>query len=407
MDSHILLTQIAAIIVTARLFAELAGRMNVPRVIGELFAGILLGPSLLNWIAPSEPIKLLAEIGIILLLFEIGVESDLGRLVRTGTRATVLALAGFVAPFVLGFGLSYFIFEMPMLVSMFVGGTLTATSIGVTVRILADVGRQTSREGHIVLGAAVLDDILGVILLALLYEFSVSGEVSLEKSGRVVLFIAVFFFLAPIAAKLLAFVINHFHRLSQEPGIIPITILALILAMASLAHTVGAPELLGGFVAGIALSRRFFLPLGISLRTDADFNYQMREQMRPVIQIFTPIFFVMVGLSLDLSAVDWGSPFIWLYSITVTVVAIGGKIMAGFLLPENRYVRMATGMAMVPRGEVGLIFAELGRVSGVFEAEVYAAVVIVIAYTTLFSPFWIKLFYRRYGDRMVELEKNN
>lgn len=405
METHVLLLQIALILVAARLFAEGAARFNVPRVIGELVAGIVLGPSLLGWVDPSEPIKLLAEIGIILLLFEIGVESDLARLVRTGSRATALAVVGFVLPFLLGFWICRSMFELPMLVSLFVGGTLTATSIGVTVRILADVGRQAKREGHIVLGAAVLDDVLGVILLALLYEFSITGVISMVNTGKVVLFIAVFFLLAPIAAKVLAYGINRFHRLSSEPGVIPIAILSLILLFASLAHMIGAPELLGGFVAGIAFSRRFFLPLGITLRVEPEFNPQVKAQMRPVIQIFTPIFFVMVGLSLDLSAVDWGSPFIWFFSIAVTAVAIGGKVAAGLLLPENRYIRMAAGMAMVPRGEVGLIFAELGRVSGVFDNEVYAGMVMVIAYTTLFSPFWIKLYYRLFGERMIALEE--
>lgn len=405
METHVLLLQIALILVAARLFAEGAARFNVPRVIGELVAGIVLGPSLLDWVHPSEPIRLLAEIGIILLLFEIGVESDLVRLVRTGSRATMLAVVGFVLPFLLGYWVSHALFELPTLVSLFVGGTLTATSIGVTVRILADVGRQAKREGHIVLGAAVLDDVLGVILLALLYEYSVSGEVSLLNTGRVILFIGVFFLLAPMAAKVLGSAIHHFHRLSSEPGVIPIAVLALILLFASLAHMIGAPELLGGFVAGIAFSRRFFLPLGLALRVGPEFNPQVKAQMKPVIQIFTPMFFVMVGLSLDLSAVDWGSPFIWLYSIAVTAVAIIGKVIAGLLLPENRYIRMAAGMAMVPRGEVGLIFAELGRVSGIFDNEVYAAMVVVIAYTTLFSPFWIKLYYRLFGDRIISLEE--
>lgn len=401
METHVLLLQIAAILVTARVFAEIAARLNTPRVIGELAAGILLGPSLLGWITPGEPIKLLAEIGIILLLFEVGLETDLGRLVHAGKRALVLALAGFIMPFLLGFGISYYTFQLPMLVSLFIGGTLTATSIGVTVRILADLGRQTSREGQIVLGAAVVDDVMGVILLAILYDFSLNNTVSLDNAARITLFVAIFFVLAPIAAKLLSGLIHHFHRLSEAPGVIPITLVALVLSFAALAHMIGAPELLGGFVAGIALSRRFFLPLGITLRIDPEFNRNVHGQMKPIIQLFTPIFFVMVGLSLDLSAIDWSSAFFWLFSLVLAVVAIAGKLIGGLLVRENHYARVALGMAMVPRGEVGLIFAELGRVSGIFDNEVYAAIVIVIAYTTLLSPFWIKLYYRLYGHRMA------
>lgn len=404
MDTHVLLLQIAAILIVARLFAEIAARFNTPRVIGELFAGILLGPSLLGWIEPSDPIKLLAEIGIILLLFEIGLETDLGRMIRSGPRALVLALVGFIAPFILGAGLCYYTFNLPILVSLFVGGTLTATSIGVTVRVLADLGRESSSEGQIVLGAAVVDDILGVILLAVLYEFSVSGAVSLVNAGWIVIYVSIFFILAPIAAKLLSYAIHHFHQLSEEPGFIPIALVALVLAFAALAHYVGAPELLGGFAAGIALSRRFFLPLGLTLQLSPGFNRRMHERMKPIIQLFTPIFFVMVGLSLDLSAVDWSSPFIWVFSIVVTVVAIVGKLAGGLMVPENHYTRVAMGMAMVPRGEVGLIFAELGRISGIFSNEIYTGMVIVVAYTTLLSPFWIKLYYRIYGHKFAKAE---
>ncbi|MDJ0699102.1 MAG: cation:proton antiporter [Woeseiaceae bacterium] len=404
METHVLLLQIAAILVVARLFAEIAARFNTPRVIGELCAGILLGPSILGWIEPSDPIKLLAEIGIILLLFEIGLETDLGRMIRSGPRALVLALGGFVAPFILGAGLCYYTFDLPLLVSLFVGGTLTATSIGVTVRVLADLGRHNSNEGQIVLGAAVVDDILGVILLAVLYEFSIGGAVSLVNAGWIVMYVSIFFILAPIAAKLISYAIHHIHQLSDAPGFIPTALVALVLSFAALAHFVGAPELLGGFAAGIALSRRFFLPLGLTLRVSPGFNRRMHDRMKPIIQLFTPIFFVMVGLSLDLSAVDWSSPFIWVFSIVVTVVAIVGKLAGGLLVPENHYARVAIGMAMVPRGEVGLIFAELGRISGIFSNEIYAGMVIVVAYTTLLSPFWIKLYYRFYGDKFAKAE---
>ena len=156
-----------------------------------------------------------------------------------------------------------------------------------------------------------------------------------------------------------------------------------MLSFAALAHVMGAPELLGGFAAGIALSRRFFLPMGLTFRVDPKFNRQIYEQMKPIIHLFTPIFFVMVGLSLDLSAVDWGSGFIWWFSLSIAFVAILGKLLGGVLVKGNPWARVAMGMAMVPRGEVGLIFAELGRVSGIFDNEVYAGTVIVIAYTTL------------------------
>ena len=402
MPEYLILFELAGILIAARFGSEIAARLGAPRVIGELCAGVVLGPSLLGLIEPNEIIRLLAEIGIILLLFQVGFDTDIGRLARAGGQSAVLALIGFVAPFLLGFGLCHYVFDLSLLVSLFVGGTLTATSIGVTVRILEDVGRGSSSEGQIVLGAAVIDDILGVILLAVLYEFSVTGTVSVVNAGRVLAFVGGFFVLAPVIAKLLSVGIYRLNSMGGSTGVIPTTLVALVLAFAALAHVFGAPELLGGFAAGIALSRRFFLPLGISLKVGSEFEREVRDQMRPIIQLFTPVFFVVVGLSLDLSAVDWSSGFIWLFSLAMLVIAIVGKIVGAVGIRGNPYARVAIGMAMVPRGEVGLIFAELGRTSGVFDPEVYAAIVLVIAYTTLLSPFWIRLYYRLFGGRFVD-----
>ena len=402
MQTHIVLIQVASILVVARIFAEIASHFRMPRVIGELCAGIVLGPSILGFISPSDPLKLLAEIGIILLLFNVGLETDMDKLTRAGPRALILAIVGFVAPFLLGFGLCHYTFGLPVLVSMFVGGTLTATSIGVTIRILEDINRLDSDEGQIVLGAALIDDILGILLLAILYEFAISGNVSLENTGKIVLFVGGFLLLAPVLAKFLSPQIERLYKVSTEPGAIPIALVSLVLSFAALAHMIGAPELLGGFAAGIALSRRFFIPFGLTLRVNPEFNEQIRNQMNPIIQLFTPIFFVVVGLSLDLSAIDWGSLFFWVFSLTLAIAAISSKLVAGLFVPENHYRRVALGMAMVPRGEIGLIFAEVGRVSGIFNNEVYAAIVMVIAYTTLLSPFWIKLYYRRYGHLFLD-----
>ena len=198
------------------------------------------------------------------MLFEVGLETDVKRLVRTGMQSIVVAFAGFVLPLLFGFSLAYWVFDLPLLVSLFIGGTLTATSIGITVRVLADLKRQHSKEGQIVLGAAVLDDVMGVVLLALLYEYSIGGGVSLVNTGKVLIFVAAFFVLAPAAAKLMSVVIKRFDTSSEIPGLIPTTIVSLVLFFAWLAHVIGAPELLGGFAAGLALSRRFFLPLDVS-----------------------------------------------------------------------------------------------------------------------------------------------
>lgn len=397
MDTHTFFLYLLIILLTARVLAEIALKLKLPSVIGELTAGVILGPSLFGWLEPSLAIKLMAEIGIILLLFEVGLETDLKRLTSTGAKSVFVALAGFVLPLLFGFLLSYWLFELSLLVSLFVGGTLTATSIGITVRVLADLKRQQSREGQIALGAAVLDDIMGVILLALLFEFSSSGAIGFSNASKVLIFVAAFFVLAPLAAKLMSLIVKRFDDLSSIPGLIPTTIVSLVLFFAWLAHAVGAPELLGGFAAGLALSRRFFLPFGIALHADPSFAERIDKQMRPIIQLFTPIFFVYVGLSLNLRAIDWSSPFIWSFSLSLLVIALIGKLLGALFIKETWSTRFLVGMAMMPRGEVGLVFAELGRVSGIFDNEVYAAMVIVIALTTLLPPFMMKYYLGRYG----------
>ena len=192
METHSFLLQLLAILVTARIFAEIAARLQTPTVIGELLAGVVLGPSLLGWMEPTQTFRLLAEIGIILLLFEVGLETDVRQLARAGGKSVVVALSGFVLPFVAGFAIGRWVFGLDMIVALFIGGTITATSIGITLRVLADLKRQHSHEAQIVLGAAVLDDVLGILLLALLYEFSVSGNIDLAQSGKVFLFVAAF-----------------------------------------------------------------------------------------------------------------------------------------------------------------------------------------------------------------------
>ena len=266
MDISQFILQLLVILLSARILGELAATVQVPSVIGELSAGIIIGPSLLGWVEADEVIKLLAEIGVILLLFQVGLETDMGKLIRTGVKSAMVAIGGFVAPFASGFVTCFYFFDLSLMVSLFVGGTLTATSIGITVRTLADIHRQNSVEGQVVLGAAVIDDILGVVLLALLYEFTVTGEVSWVNTAKVFLFIGIFFLVAPILARLMSHLIQYLDRKIDNPGLIPSTIISLVLFFAWVSHSVGAPELLGGFAAGIALSRRFFLPFGLAIK---------------------------------------------------------------------------------------------------------------------------------------------
>jgi Kef-type K+ transport system membrane component KefB len=398
METHVFFLHLLIILLSARLLAEVALALGAPAVIGELSAGIILGPSLLGILEPNEVLRMLAEIGIILLLFEVGLETDVRKLAHAGNKSLLVAIGGFAVPFLLGFSLAYQLFGLSLLVSLFIGGTLTATSIGITVRVLSDLMRHNEKEGQIVIGAAVVDDVLGVVLLALLYEFSIGGGINLVNAGKVLMFITAFFVLAPIAAKFISILIHWVDRTHRRPGLIPTMIISLVLFFAWLAHVIGAPEILGGFAAGLALSRRFFLPFGIALSTSRTFSDRIDLKMRPIIQLFTPIFFVMVGLSLNLNEVDWSSPFIWQFSLVFFCIAVLGKFSGAVFMKEPWCMRFITGLAMVPRGEVGLIFAELGRAGGIFNNEVYAGIIMVIALTTLLPPFLIKWFYSRYGS---------
>ena len=397
MEPHTFIFYLLVVLIAARLFAEIAVRLKSPSVIGELFAGIVIGPSLFGWIEPVEALRLIAEIGIILLLFEVGLGTDIKRLIKAGQKSTFIAFTGFITPLLLGFSASYWVFDLTWFVSLFIGGTLTATSIGITVRVLSDINFHHSREGQIVLGAAVLDDVLGVILLALLYEFSIGGGINWFNAGKVFLFITTFFVVAPMLAKFMSVFIKRYNNISEIPGLIPTTMVSLVLFFAWLAHVVGAPELLGGFAAGIALSRRFFLPLGINLHADESFSKCIEEQMQPIIKLFTPIFFVVVGLSINLREINWYSADIWLFSIVVFIAAVLGKMFGAMLLRESLSSRLMIGMSMIPRGEVGLIFAEIGRHSGIFNAEVHAGMVIVIILTTIIPPLIMKWFHRKYS----------
>jgi len=403
MDAGSIFLSLALILVFARVFSEVAAWMKIPPVMGEMFAGIVLGPSLLGWVEVNSVLLILSEIGLILLLFDVGLDTDLSRLAKDGGKASVVALGGFIAPFLSGFAISFWVFDLSMLLSLFIGGTLTATSIGVTVRVLRDLNRHASNEAQVVLGAAVLDDIFGIVLLAILYEFSVYGGISFANASKVLIFIAIFMGLAPIVAKIMAETIGRFHNSSRIDGLLPTTIVSLVLLFAWIAHAVGAPALLGGFAAGLALSRRFFLPFGIALlQSDGEFVGKIGKSMRPIIQLFTPIFFVVVGLSLNLQEVDWGSSSVLIMSVVFIVIAMLSKLAGAFMLSETTHFKWAVGLSMIPRAEVGLIFAELGRVSGVFDNVMYAVMILTIAATTVLPPFMLKWFYIKYGHKLSE-----
>ena len=383
------------ILIVARILGELFARLGIPSVLGELFAGILLGSSILGIVEPNEVLKILAEIGIILLLFEVGLETDFNRLKDAGSKSFIVAILGVFLPFIMGFSVAYYLFELAFDISLFVGGTLTATSIGITLRVLKDIHMENTNIAQIVIGAAVIDDIIGIILLVFIYDFSISHEANFNHTLSVAGMVLMFLVLAPIMAKSLSYMIHKFHGKDLVPGYIPTIIISLILLFAYLSHLVGAPAILGSFAAGIALSRRFFLPFGAFLSTNEKLLHEVQKNMTPIIQIFTPIFFVMVGLSMDLTVIDFSSSSFWVMGISFVSIAFFSKFIGAFFIFQKCLRNnVVIGISMIPRGEVGLIFAEMGRVNGILPNEIYAMLIFVIIITTVVPPFLLKKYFK-------------
>ena len=395
MDVHNFFLILFLILMTARILGELFARLGIPSVLGELSAGILLGVSGFGMIEVNDVLKVLAEIGILLLLFEIGLETDIHRLKEAGGKAFIVALFGAVFPFTVSALFAYYIFDLTLVVSLFIGGTLTATSIGITMRVLKDLQKEHSEVAQIVIGAAVLDDILGVIILVFIYDYAITQELNMTNTLHTTVFILLFLLIAPTFANFISTFMKKSNEHQIVPGFIPTIIISLIAIFAYFSHLFGAPEILGSFAAGIALSRRFILPFGMGLRNDEVFLEKVKNAITPIAQMFTPIFFVMVGLSMNLKVIDFTSTRFWTLAFVFLVIAIIGKYMGAFLLRGTSALDKALiGISMIPRGEVGLIFAEVGRVNGILNDEIYAVLIFVIIVTTIAPPFLLKWLFK-------------
>ena len=395
MDIHNFFLVLFLILVVARILGEVFARMGIPSVLGELSAGILLGVSGLGLIEVNDVLKVLAEIGILLLLFEIGLDTDIQRLKNAGKRAVVVALFGALAPFSVGALVSFYLFDLTLVVSLFIGGTLTATSIGITMRVLKDLQKEHSDIAQVVIGAAVIDDIMGVIILVFIYDYAITQELSMSNTLNTTVFILLFLLLAPILANFISSLMKKFDKHKKVPGLIPTVLIAIISLFAYLSHLLGAPEILGSFAAGIALSRRFILPFGMGLRNDEVFLEKVKNAITPIAQMFTPIFFVMVGLSMNLRVIDFTSDMFWYMGFTFLIIAVLGKYIGALLLRNTTALKKALiGISMIPRGEVGLIFAEVGRVNGILDNQIYAVLIFVIIITTVVPPFLLKWLFK-------------
>lgn len=368
----------AAALVGGKLLGELSERVGQPPVLGELLAGVLLGPSLLGLVPLSAGILLLAEIGVILLLFEVGLETDLGELLSVGGPAMTVALVGMVLPFLGGYALTR-IAGFSTLTAIFVGAALTATSIGITSRVLSELGVLTSREGQIILGAAVADDILGLVVLAVVSQIAATGSVSMWQAAKA----AVLSFLFLAAALVLGMPLGRFLiRIVQRASVRGILVAASVAfaLLASLgAQTAGSAAIVGAFAAGLVLAR-------------TDRGSEIHTAVRPIVDVFAPVFFVSIGAQVNLQYLNPAVPEnrqALLLALGLIVVGVLGKFAAGFA-SWGSVRRSFIGVGMIPRGEVGLIFAQIGKQNGALPEPVFIAVVIAVFATTFVTPPLLK-----------------
>jgi Kef-type K+ transport system membrane component KefB len=401
MDVTEFFLKLLLILVSAKVMAELFSYAGLPSVIGEVVAGILIGPSLLNLVAPEPTFLLLAQMGVILLLFQVGMETDVAQVVAVGGQSVLVAFTGVLLPFAFGYAASRHVFGQPGVEAVFIGGTLVATSIGITLRVLKDLGGRRTHVANVVLGSAVLDDVIGVVLLAVLLEYTLEGSLPIGSSLRVLGFVALFLVAAPVLSRLFLSFMAKMDRISKTTGILPTILIAFILALSAMAHGFGAPEIVGAFAAGLAITRKSVFEAGRHQQVVRDdMVTKGEESIRPVSELFVPVFFVMVGVSMNLQAVDFGSTWFWLYGGTLTALAFVSKALSGVWVKGSFYRKAAVGVAMIPRGEVGLIFAQTGLKNGIFDDATYTSMVLVVAVTTLFAPILLKAVMRAGKDGM-------
>jgi Kef-type K+ transport system membrane component KefB len=357
-------------------------RAGQPAVLGELLAGVLIGPGVLGIVHESPLLHALAEIGVVLLLFEIGLESDLGELIRAGAQSSVVAVVGVTAPFLLGFGLAE-LWGMPTLAAVFIGATLTATSVGITARVLADLGRLQDAAARVVLGAAVVDDVLGLVILAVVSGLARTGTFSVAGTVLILLKAALFLVLAIGLGIRYAPALLQWVGLMKARGSLIVYAVFFCVLLAAVAQRAGLATIIGAFAAGLVLAR-------------TERRAHIEEQIRPVADLFVPIFFVTIGMQVDPSTLN---PFAragggLALALALTAVAIVSKLTAGLGVYRRGIRRWPVAVGMIPRGEVGLIFAGIGRASGVIEEAVYAPIVAMVMLTTFVVPPWLKAVYR-------------
>jgi len=368
------LLDLVLILVAAKLAGEAATRLGQPAVLGELLVGIALGPSLLNLVARTEIVVFLAELGAIVLLFEVGLESDLSELKKAGRQGAAVAAVGIIAPFLAGWAFALAFVEEG-LVALFIGATLTATSIGITARVLSDLGRLNLRESQIVLAAAIFDDIVGLILLSILVTLASAGVVSVFAILETVV-LAIAFVVGSIIIGTRGWMrILPLVRNMRVRGVLLVFAFSLALALAYGAALIGLATIIGAFAAGLIFSET------------EDLEHIERD-VKPLADVLVPIFFVSMGTLVNVST--FLDPVVLAMAAALTGIALATKAVAGYAVSGASLRRPVIGAGMIPRGEVGIIFAGFGLTLGVIQDDLYSAILVMVVLTTLVAPPLLK-----------------
>jgi Kef-type K+ transport system membrane component KefB len=364
------LLDILILLVASKVAAELAERVRLPAVLGEIVAGLIIGPTVLGLVKPSEVLSVLAELGVILLLVQVGMETDLGELGKVGKSSLLVASVGVIVPFVGGWAGATALGHGGT-AAVFVGAALTATSVGITARVFGDLRALATTEARIVLGAAVADDVMGLVILTVVSRIATQGSVSIlavvgvvgAAIGFLVISSVVGTFAAPKLFRLL-------HSKARTSGTLLALALAFALGFAELANAAKLAPIVGAFVAGVALRR--------TAQSD-----RIARELLPLSHVFVPVFFLQIGIEADVKAML--RPSVLGLAAVLGVIGVIGKLVAGLVAPKTTD-RLLIGIGMIPRGEVGLIFASIGLRLGIFDNDLYAAILLVVLATTVITP---------------------
>lgn len=392
MDFAQILTDLIIVLAAAKIAAEGAERIGIPAVVGEIIAGVIIGPSALGLLGhENEILSVLGELGVVLLLLSVGMEMDLGELTKVGRASMLVATVGVVAPMALGFGVMRTMLDADFNTALFVGAALTATSVGITARVFGDLRALATTEARVVLGAAVADDVMGLVVLTVVVRLVTEGSVSaLSVLGIIGVAIAFLVVGAGLGLRLADPIFSGVSRLSRASGTMVAVAFVFALGFARAAAAAKLAPIVGAFVAGLALTR--------TKQSD-----EIHRDLAPVGHLLIPVFFLQIGTQAEIERFFSGA--VLRDAALLMAVAAIGKLISPLGALGVKGDKALIGLGMLPRGEVGLIFATLGKSSGVLNDDLYASLLLVVLLTTLITPQLLKMRYAQMKVTTTDLDE--